>query len=61
MHATWVGGSITKDSLENILKECGFDPYAVIEEDLTEEYLNKWGHENMERYIKRGKILAFKK
>lgn len=46
--------------LEQILEKAGFMPYTIVEEDLTPEYLNKWGHENMEHYIKRGKILAIK-
>lgn len=35
-------------------------PYTIVEEDLTEEYLNKWGHEGLNEFIKRGKILAIK-
>lgn len=60
-HATWVAGSLTLEKLRNILSEVGFNPYTVIEEDLTKEYLAKWGHKfDLENYIKRGKILAFK-
>ncbi len=44
-----------------ILDETGFKPYIVIEEDLTKEYLAKWGHKiDLKNYIKKGKILAFK-
>ena len=35
-------------------------PCTIVEEDLTEEYLNKWGHEGLDEFIKRGKILAIK-
>lgn len=55
-----MGGSITSEALKNILEKVGFMPYTVVEEDLTEEYLNKWGHEGLDEYIKRGKILAIK-
>lgn len=60
-HATWVAGSITSEKLKEILKEVGFELYTVIEEELTPEYLAKWGHKiNLKEYIHRGKILAFK-
>lgn len=60
-HATWVAGSITSVKLKNILKEVGFEYYTIIEEELTDEYLAKWGHKlNLREYIRRGKILAFK-
>lgn len=60
-HATWVAGSITSEKLKNILKNVGFELYAIIEEELTEEYLAKWGHKiDLKKYIRRGKILAFK-
>lgn len=59
-HATWVGGSITSVEVNNILEKVGFMPYTVIEEDLTDEYLNKWGHKGLDEFIKRGKILAIK-
>lgn len=60
-HATWVAGSLTLDELREVLREVGFEPYTVVEEDLTEEYLAKWGHKlDLENYIKRGKILGFK-
>ncbi|MCI6609504.1 MAG: hypothetical protein MSH08_01840 [Ezakiella sp.] len=55
-----MGGSITSEELKQILERAGFMPYTIVEEDLTPEYLNKWGHENMEHYIRRGKILAIK-
>ncbi len=60
-HATWVGGSITSEKLKTILEEVGFDSYFINEEDLTKEYLSKWGHKiDLENYIKKGKILAVK-
>ena len=60
-HATWVAGSITSEKLKNILKTVGFELYTIIEEELTEEYLAKWGHKlDLKKYIRRGKILAFK-
>ena len=60
-HATWVAGSITSEKLKNILKNVGFELYTIIEEELTEEYLAKWGHKiDLKKYIRRGKILAFK-
>ena len=60
-HATWVAGSITLEKLKNILKKVGFELYTIIEEDLTDEYLAKWGHKlDLKKYIKRGKILGFK-
>ena len=60
-HATWVAGSITSEKLKNILKNVGFEIYTIIEEELTEEYLTKWGHKiDLKKYIRRGKILAFK-
>ena len=60
-HATWVAGSITSVKLKNILKKVGFELYTIIEEELTDEYLAKWGHKlNLRDYIRRGKILAFK-
>lgn len=60
-HATWVAGSITSEKLKNILKMVGFELYTIIEEELTEEYLAKWGHKiDLKKYIRRGKILAFK-
>lgn len=60
-HATWVAGSITSEKLKNILKNVGFEIYTIIEEELTEEYLAKWGHKiDLKKYIRRGKILAFK-
>ncbi|MBF1036400.1 hypothetical protein [Parvimonas micra] len=47
--------------LKNILKKVGFELYTIIEEELTDEYLAKWGHKlNLRDYIRRGKILAFK-
>lgn len=60
-HATWVAGSITSEKLKNILKNVGFELYTIIEEDLTDEYLAKWGHKlDLKKYIRRGKILGFK-
>lgn len=60
-HVTWVAGSITSEKLKNILKNVGFELYTIIEEELTEEYLAKWGHKiDLKKYIRRGKILAFK-
>lgn len=60
-HATWVAGSITSVKLKGILKKVGFELYTIIEEELTEEYLAKWGHKlNLREHIRRGKILAFK-
>ena len=60
-HATWVAGSITSEKLKNILKNVGFEIYTIIEEELTEEYLAKWGHKiDLKKYIRWGKILAFK-
>ena len=60
-HATWVAGSITSEKLKNILKKVGFELYTIIEEDLTDEYLSKWGHKlDLKQYIRRGKILGFK-
>ena len=56
------GGRISiSDKLKNILKNVGFELYTIIEEELTEEYLAKWGHKiDLKKYIRRGKILAFK-
>ena len=60
-YATWVAGSITSEKLKNILKNVGFELYTIIEEDLTDEYLAKWGHKlDLKKYIRRGKILAVK-
>ena len=60
-YATCVAGSITITELLDILRKTGFEPYTVIEEELSPEYLSKWGHKiNLKEYIKRGKILAFK-
>ena len=60
-YATWVAGSITSEKLKSILKNVGFELYTIIEEELTEEYLAKWGHKlDLKKYIRRGKILGFK-
>ena len=60
-YATWVAGSITSEKLKSILKNVGFELYTIIEEELTEEYLAKWGHKlDLKKYIRRGKILAVK-
>lgn len=59
--ATWVGCSISTEYLKVILETAGFLDYLVVEEDLTKEYLNKWGHDlDLKQYIKKGKIIAIK-
>lgn len=61
LHATCVAGSVPVSEIYDILVESGFENITIIQEPVTDEYANKWGHDlNLKGYIERGKILATK-
>lgn len=61
LHATCVAGSVSVEKVYEILEEVGFEDITIIQEDITDEYANKWGHDlDLKHYLKRAKILAVK-
>lgn len=61
LHATCVAGSVPVERVEALLDQAGFKEITIIQEPITDEYANKWGHDlNLKQYIKRAKILALK-
>ena len=49
------------EAVDRILRSVGFDQVTVIQEEVTDAYANKWGHDlHLKDYIQRGKIMAVK-
>lgn len=61
IYGTWVGGALSLEKIEQILKGVGFRNIEINLNEVTNEYARKWGYGlGIKEYIGSGEILAYK-